>query len=134
MLHDLRPTIGLSNQMKHWNNFFKYYHIHLSLLDLHWIPVTTIYLAKIKLTLGLDVPGPVGDHLIVYISLEWAWRSWTQVSCFILQIFNVISSEQEASKFPWGSHLIAFTSFYFGWIIERVNNETTNKFTDKFAT
>jgi len=26
--------------------------------------------------------------------------------------FRVISSEQEANKFPCGSHFIAFTSFY----------------------
>lgn len=69
------------------------------------------YLASIRFMFGLAVPGPVGLHLIVYISLLCACKSWTQVSCFIDHIFKVMSSEQEANKFPWGSHFIALTSF-----------------------
>lgn len=72
-------------------------------------------LANMMLEFGLLVAGPVGLHLMVYISLLWAWRSWTHASCFILQIFNVMSSEQEASNIPEGSHLIALTSLVCPW-------------------
>lgn len=44
------------------------------------------HLASMRLALGLLVPGPVGLHLMVYISLLWACRSCTHESCFILQI------------------------------------------------
>lgn len=46
------------------------------------------YLANMMLEFGLLVAGPVGLHLMVYISLLWAWRSWTHTSCFILQIWK----------------------------------------------
>ena len=48
---------------------------------------------------------------MVYISLLWADREWTNVSFFRFQILMVMSSEQEAKRSPLGSHLIAFTSF-----------------------
>lgn len=53
------------------------------------------HLASMMLELGLLVPGPVGLHLIVYISLLWARRSWTHISCFILQIWE--KKEPEAA-------------------------------------
>merc|ERR1712107_327143 len=71
--------------------------------------------ANTSLALGFGVPGPVQDHLIVYISLEWAFKSQTQVSLSMLQTFSVISSEQLAKNRPCGSHLIAFTSFVWPW-------------------
>lgn len=58
------------------------------------------YLASIRFMFGLAVPGPVGLHLIVYISLLCACKSCTQVSCFIDHIFKVMSSEHEANRFP----------------------------------
>ena len=91
--------------------------------------------ASTRFMFGLFVPGPVGLHLIVYISFWWALRSWTQFSLSIVhtlmikltvvsfkhfticrtQTFSVMSSLQDARNFPWGSHLMALTSFVWPW-------------------
>merc|ERR1719474_990494 len=71
--------------------------------------------ARTRGALGLAVPGPVHDQLMVQIKAEWPWRSCTQVGLSIDQIFRVMSSEQEARNLPWGSHLMALTSLVWPW-------------------
>lgn len=72
-------------------------HLSYSLSNREWscaqeadraVKLPCFYLANMMLEFGLLVAGPVGLHLMVYISLLCAWRSWTHTSCFILQIWK----------------------------------------------